>query len=71
MITIVMTIIRITAMRFLTALWEKLISISSTRQYRWLSHNLNTPATVVTIHLIPATVFFFAFTFKLLEIQRQ
>ena len=58
MITIIMTIIRVTAMKFLTTLWEKLISISSTRQYRWLGHNLNTPAIVVIIHLTPATVFF-------------
>ena len=65
----VMTIIKITAMKFLTTLWGKLTSISSSHRHRWL--NFNIPVTVAENHLTPVTVFFFAFTFQLREIQRQ
>ena len=60
MITINTTIIRITAIKFQTTPWEKLMLISSTRPHRWLGPNLNIPATVATTRFIPVTVFFFS-----------
>ena len=55
-ITINMTIIKITAMKFLTTLWEKLTSISSTHRHRYLNPNIL--VTVAGNHLIPVTDFF-------------